>query len=147
MRLRKYEIRMSVTKNLYEKISLEAKYRDTKMANIAREKLAKHFLQHEILANPVETADNQQEVQINRMIQAQFMRAEKKLFSAIAKIENRFALIQEQIRFFTAMLDLFYFDLMKFLPDIPEELICVAIASANLRHSKWLESVENILKA
>jgi len=80
------------------------------------------------------------------MIQAQFMRAEKRLFSAITKIENRFALIQEQVRFFTTMLGLFYFDLMKFLPNVPDELIHAAIASANLRHSKWIKAVNKTLK-
>ena len=88
MRLKKFEIRMSVSKNLYERISQEARYRDTKMANIAREKLAKHFFQHEISANKHVALGIQQKDQLNENLQLQLARTEKKLFSGISKTEK-----------------------------------------------------------
>ncbi len=146
MRLRKFEIRMSVTKNLYDRIFQEAKYRDTKMANIAREKLAKHFFQHEISSDPLEETNIQLEDRLNKIIQTQLTRTEKRLFSAISKAEKQFELIQEQMKFFAVMIGQFYLDLMKFIPDVPEELILAAIATAQKRHADWLKTIEKILK-
>jgi hypothetical protein len=146
MRLRKYEIRISVTKNLYDRISQEAKHRDTNMAFIAREKLIKHFIQHEKLANLPVTSNIQLDSPINKTIQSQLIQPEKKLFSAISKIEKRFKLVYEQIDLIVTMLDRFYFDSMKFLPDIPNELLSVAISIAHQRHNDWLKTIKKVLK-
>ena len=146
MRLRKYEIRMSVSKNLYDRIFQEAEYRDTNMAFIAREKLIKHFHQHEKFVNSSITSDHHHTSQTSKTIQSQVVQTEKKLFSAISKIEKRFELVHEQIGLVITILDRFYFDLMKFLPDIPNELLSVAISIAHQRHNDWIGTIEKILK-
>ncbi len=145
MRLKKYEIRMSVSKNLHDRISQEAKYRDTKMANIARERLAKYYFQDERIAKPLETTNTQQENYTNKT-STQTMETEKKLFSGITRIEKQFELVQEQMEFVVIMLDRFYFDIMKFLPNIPEELSLAAVSIAHQRHIGWLETIKQILE-
>lgn len=146
MRLRKYEIRMSVSKNLYDRIAQEAKYRDTKMANIAREKLAKHYLQHERSANSLEATTLPHENQTNTSIQTQILQTEKKLSTVSYKIEKQFELIHERTNLVIAMLDQFYFDLMKLFPNIPKQLLLAATSTAHQRHAEWLETIKKILK-
>jgi hypothetical protein len=140
MRLRKYEIRISVTKNLYDRIAQEAKIRDTKMATVAREKLAKHFIPQEKLVNHHGVSNTSQE---SNVINANLIKIEKQLSSAVSRIDSLLDSSQEQMRFFITMIDRFYFDLMKYLPDIPEEFTHVAEVTANLRHSRWLEMIKN----
>ena len=146
MRLRKYEIRMSVSKTLYDHIFQEAKWRDTNMANIVREQLAKYYFQRESITNSHETSNIQQENHSNKTISKPSMETEKKLFSAVSKIEKRFELVNGQIDLVIAMLDRFYFDIMKFLPNIPEELSLAAVSIAHQRHIGWLETIKQILE-
>jgi hypothetical protein len=140
MRLRKHEIRISVTKNLYDRIAQEAKIRDTKMATVAREKLAKHYIPQEKLVSHHEVSNTFQD---NNVIHAKLIKIEKQLSSADSRIDSLLDLSQEQMRFVITMIDWFYFDLMKYLPDIPEEFTHVAEATAKLRHSRWLEMIKN----
>jgi hypothetical protein len=48
--------------------------------------------------------------------------------------------------FVIAMLDQFYFDLMKFFPNIPKQLLLAATSIAHQRHTEWLETIKKILK-
>jgi hypothetical protein len=146
MRLKKYEIRMSVSKSLHDRISQEAKYRDTKMANLAREVLARYYFQPERNAISLETSNTQQENKINKTIQIQIMQTEKKLFSAISKIEKRFDVAHQQTDLVVTMLDRFYFDIMKFLPNIPNQLILAAESIAHRRHADWLDAIKKIFR-
>lgn len=143
MRLKKYEIRISVTKNLYDRIALEATNRDTKIAAVAREKLAECFISK--IVNPLLISNNPQENQTNHIIYAELIKTEKQLSSAASRIESLLALSQDQMKFIVTMVDQFYFDLMKYLPDIPKQLALVADTTAKLRHRQWLETIKNII--
>ena len=141
MKLKKYELRITVTKNLYHHILHEADNCNAKMATVAREKLAEYFMPPEKPVHRLKTSNNTNEYQDYKIILARLLKIEKQLSSAALRIESLLTFNQELVDLLIMMINQFYFDSMKYFPEIPEEFAYVAESYAKLRHHNWLEAV------
>jgi hypothetical protein len=147
MRLRKYEIRIYVSKNLYDSISLAAINRGTKMSQVAREKLTECSLPKKENVYPCNSDSQQQENQNNKTVTSSLTKIEKQLTKIISNIDPNPSFAQDHLKLLITMVDQFYFDTMEFFPNIPEKLTNAAASYAKQRHTQWLEKIRKILQS
>jgi hypothetical protein len=145
MKLKNYEIKAYVTKDLHERIRLEALARHTKMSMIIRESLTKYFLLQEELASVIETPGNLGESHNGKIIHTLLARTEERIEMIIKELEKKLEADHEKLRRLVLMIDQFYLDLMQYFPNIPQNFTKEASTLAKLRHEKWLSIINEIL--
>lgn len=142
MQLKKYEIKTYVTKEIYLRINQEATARNSTMAKVMRDSLAEYFLLREELANAIESPGSMGDSHSGKIIHTLLARTEERLLLTIECLQKQLIETLEQQQLLSTMIDLFYLELMKYLPQIPKELLANANAMAKERHNKWREKLK-----
>lgn len=143
MQLKKYEIKAYVTKDIHQRISQEAANRNTTMANVIRDGIMQYFILREELATAIETPGSLGESHSGKIIHTLLTRTEERIAIMINQLEKHFLETQNRIQLITNMIDQFYLDLMRYLPNIPENMISSANEIARMRHNKWLKLINS----
>lgn len=141
MNLKKHELRIFLSKNLHEHISKEATKRYTSMSAVAREILATNLLSQEKRTYSAMPPTQIQNNPPHNTVSTSTQRSEKRLSSAINRVEKLLAFTESRLQMLIVMVNNFYLDLMMHIPNIPEEMRPAATAMAKLRHSQWLKKI------
>lgn len=145
MTLKNYEIKSYVTKDLYDRVRLEAVARKTKMAMIIRDSLEKYFTLQEEFASAIEIPGNLGDTHSGKIIHTLLARTEERMEMVIKDLDEKLEVSYKKLHLLIVMVDQFYLDLMQYLPKIPEKMMPQMQALAKLRYDGWLKSVEIIL--
>jgi hypothetical protein len=146
MKLKNYEIKAYVTKDLHERVRLEALAKNTKMAMIIRDSLAQYFLIQEELASAIETPGNLGESHNGKIIHILLARTEERIELAINDLDNKLEETHQKLHLLVTMVDQFYLNIMQYFPKIPENFLADAQELAKLRHEEWFSITNKHLK-
>jgi hypothetical protein len=138
MKLKNYEIKAYVTKDLHERVRLEAVAKRTKMAMIIRDSLTQYFSIQEELVSAIETPGNLGDNNSGKIIHILLARTEERIELVINDLEKKIETTNQKMDLIVVMIDQFYLDLMQYFPKIPENFLTEAYGLAKLRHEEWL---------
>ncbi len=144
MQLKKYEIKTYVSKDIYQRVTQEALARRSTRAKIIRDGLSEYFLLREEMASAVESPGKLGENHTGKVIHTLLARTEERMKIIVDHLENKVVENNTQLITLITMVDRFYFDLMRYLPKLPTELMNQAIATAKIRYEQWQEEVKKI---
>ena len=145
MKLQNYEIKINVTKDLYQRILQEASAKNSKMARVVRESVLQYFSLREELASSIEAPGDLGEDHNGKVIHTLLARTEARFELSISSLEEKLINMNDKLQFIISMVDRLCFDMMMYMPRLPENLVSEATARANFRYNEWMKAVKRFL--
>jgi hypothetical protein len=108
--------------------------------------LSEYFSLLDEMASVLERETEAGEAKQGKIIHTLLAETEARIAASVDRQSKRVQALQDDVQILQAMMDRFYLAMMIHLPEVEDDRKEGALASANLRHTKWRRAVEVLLR-